>query len=349
MSLIHSRPRQHRGLSMIEVMVGLLIGMISVLAIMRVFSLSEASRRTTSGGSDAQTNGTLAMYQLQRDLKQSGAGINRRMFGCTVTLRAGIAVSQFAPITINHPSIPAGDANTDTLLLISSTSSGAPEGAAVVGQPGQSQYSVQAPNAFATGDRVLALRQTLPSPCTLTAEAVTATAVSPAPLVTVATGVSGMSNGRLYNLGATPMAMAYAVRGGNLTACDLMASNCLATASASNATVWVPIASNIVTLRAQYARDGSSPMDGIIDTYDQTSPTTDCGWTRVLGARIVVVGRSAQYEKGSVTASANPAWAGSSGAPITLSGTGWDHYRYKLFETMATSRNVAWIGVVPGC
>ena len=42
-------------------MVGLLIGMLAVILIMQVFANSEGSKRTTTGGDDAQINGSIVL------------------------------------------------------------------------------------------------------------------------------------------------------------------------------------------------------------------------------------------------------------------------------------------------
>jgi len=48
--------RTQRGLSLIELMVGVLIGMLTVLAITQVLMSTEGRKRTTADGSDAQLN-----------------------------------------------------------------------------------------------------------------------------------------------------------------------------------------------------------------------------------------------------------------------------------------------------
>jgi type IV pilus assembly protein PilW len=59
---IRSRQRQAAsGFSLIEILVGLLIGMLSVIVIMQVFGVFEGNKRTTTGGDDAQINGTVAL------------------------------------------------------------------------------------------------------------------------------------------------------------------------------------------------------------------------------------------------------------------------------------------------
>jgi type IV pilus assembly protein PilW len=350
------RHRRPRGFSLIELLVGLVIGMIAVIVMMQVLSVSEANKRTTTGGDDAQNNGAIALYSLQRDMRQAGYGINAfSVIGCNLTLRAGVTANALGPVVINHASIPAGDPNTDTLLVAYGAANDGPEGDLIAAQPAQTTYnlagftSVGGAPSVAVGDNVVAQSATRPSPCTLSVEAVTAVANSN---VTVGTGVLGMTGGALFNLGQAPTVLAYAVRNGNLTVCNYIVSNC---GGAFNAAQWVSLASNVVSLRAEYGRDTSAPMDGTVDVFDQTQPATACAWVRMRAARVVVVARSAQLEKDNVTTVA-PTWAGSGTTPIDVSknpdGTAnpdWQRYRYKVFETVVPLRNMAWMGVQAGC
>lgn len=353
---LRSSSRQSAGFSLVEVMIGLLIGMIAVIVMMQVFSVSEGYKRTTTGGDDAQNNGAIALYALQRDLRQSGHGANAfHLIGCNVNLRAGVTLNAMGPVTINHASIPAGDANTDRLLVVYGNSNGSPEGERIEAQPNTTTYTVSTPTApavgpgsFAAGDRVIAEAQTRPAPCNLTMETVVSTAA--VSNVTVGTGVAGMSGGVLYNLGPAPKVLAYAVRGGNLTVCDYMLNDCSVAASVTNPAIWVPVASNVVSLRAQYGQDTTVPnMNATVDVYNQTTPATECAWARVSAIQLALVARSANYEKDNVTTAA-PAWAGSAGNAIDLSGNPtWQHYRYKVFQTVVPQRNMAWMGVQAGC
>jgi type IV pilus assembly protein PilW len=174
-----------------------------------------------------------------------------------------------------------------------------------------------------------------------------------------------MQNGKLYNLGATPKVLAYAVRDGNLTVCDYRLNDCSKTTSG----FWTPIANNIVGMRAQYGRDRTSLMDGIVDFWDATkNPTETCGvtadntgWLRISAVRIALVARNSQPEKTAVTAAA-PIWMGttevvgvSASAPIDVSdapraaGFDWDQYRYRVFETVVPLRNITTLGAISGC
>ena len=78
-------PRRLRGFSMVELMVAMMIALIAVIIMFQVFETSEGVRRTTASGGDAQQNGTIALYSLQRDLRSAGAGINDTTYaGCPI-------------------------------------------------------------------------------------------------------------------------------------------------------------------------------------------------------------------------------------------------------------------------
>lgn len=344
-----SRHAAVEGFSLVEVMVGLVIGMLALLAILRILTLTEAQRRTTSGSSDAENNGALALHILQRDIRQAGYGFSvTRLLGCSLSLRTGVSLSALAPLTINSANVAAGDAQTDTLLIVYGSAGGSPEGTGVIQQTAQAQYTVTTPTAFATGDRIIPAIQTRPTPCSLTLEQVSAVTSSP-PVVSVASGTAAMSNGALFNLGPSPIVIAYAVRSGELTACDYLLNNCSDSSKTGDRSVWVAVASGVVSLRAQYARDTSTPADAIVDAYDQSLPASACAWTRALATRVAVVARSAQLEKTNVSSSA-PTWAGSATAAINLSANSdWQRHRYQVFQTTVPTRNLAWMGVPAGC
>lgn len=72
-----------KGFSLVEVMVAMVIGMVSMIVVMQVFFLSESRKRTTTGGADAQANAALAYYMLERDIKMAGWGIDSAAYsGC---------------------------------------------------------------------------------------------------------------------------------------------------------------------------------------------------------------------------------------------------------------------------
>ena len=394
-------------------MVGMVIGMLGIIVIMQVFALFEGQKRTTSGGGEAQNTGAIALSGLSDDIRQSGYGFNLiNLIGCDVLLPAGLpmrsagtvaaTLKAMAPVTINSASVPAGDANTDTLLMAYGNSDVLPEGNSIVGPVIDStHFSVQSYKSFLAppdptvshGDYVIATpqnRSCAPSSPTVTilnqVTAVTNPTLTITPGVTPA---SSVTPGMLFNLGQTVTIHAYAVRNGSLTMCDYMTNDCgdplkvnptvLNPTAVLDPTVWVPLASNIVSLRAQYGQDitnhapsivspKTGSMDGVVDIYSQTPPGNTgvsadaCGWLRTLSIRLALVARNSQLEKTVVTATAppwegstatnnNPAWVGStmgaSANPIDLTqnpnGTAnpnWKNYRYKIFQSTVPIRNI---------
>jgi type IV pilus assembly protein PilW len=351
--MIDSTRSHARGFSLIELMVAMAIGLFGVIVMMQVYVSSESSKRNTTSGADAMNEGIMAVYALQRDVRMGGFGIaDARLMGCDVLLRTGVTLNAMAPVTINHASIPAGDANTDTLLVVYATTSTTTQGDEVI-----AATEVQTPSMFAVNDWVIqAPDKAANSACsnTLVLDQVATVTATPSTL-TLTSGTPLVVDNTLFNLGPgllPPKIIAYAIRGGNLTQCDYNTQNCGAAGSAGDATVWVPVASNIVSLRAQYGRDTSAAgsMLGVADTYDQTMPTPAiaCSWARVPAVRLALVARSAQAAAAATAAA--PVWEGSATNPINLTcNTAWQNYRYKVFQTVIPVRNITWMGVVAGC
>lgn len=371
-----------------EIMVAMVIALLAMLVTMQVYSLFEGQKRSTTGSADAMNNGAIALYGLQSAILQSGYGVSSfNLLGCDVVLRGGVTLSNIAPVTINHASITGQDANTDTLLVVYGTGNGSPEGDKITLQPLGSTniYAVATPTSFAVNDLVIAEPQIRPSPCSVAnalrldrVTVVDATAAT----VSVVTGVAGVANGTLFNLGRVPVIQAYAIRNGNLTVCDYTVNDCGGlSGNNGNVAIWVPIANNIVSMRAQYGRDTSATMDAIVDGYSQNTGlgvagsgapifvpvNVQCSWARIPAISLALLARSAQPEKPAITpTTAVPTWAGSltnmagtpailGGVPFVLSGTtvpaglSWQNYRYKVFETTAAIRNISWKGVATGC
>jgi len=77
--------RASRGFTLVEVMVGVMIGLIATVVIFQVFAVSESQKRTTTGGSDAQQNGGFSLFQIERDIRMAGYGLNNMaLLGCRI-------------------------------------------------------------------------------------------------------------------------------------------------------------------------------------------------------------------------------------------------------------------------
>jgi type IV pilus assembly protein PilW len=346
--------RGQRGFSLVEIMIGLLIAMIGVVIMTQVLLNSEQRSRTTTTGNDALSNGAVMMHLLQRDLAQSGFGINSvKLLGCTLALPAPANKTiTIAPVMINPPTtiIPAGDPNTDRLLVMYGSDNGQPEGNDVLGPPSGNAYTMQAPLSFQQNDFVIVATD-VGCPSTRTLARITS---KPTDTVTLDTVVAGATT--LYNLGQTPRIIAYAVRNGSLTSCDYLSADCSSTSAAN----WTAVGGNVVSLRAQYGQDTNpGTADGMIDVWNQTTPDTACKWVRASAVRYALVAKSTQFEStinaagqrvGDTVTAAAPTWQGSTDAPIDLtSDTDWKSFRYRTFETVVPARNLVWMEAKAGC
>lgn len=75
--------RRESGFSLVELMVGVVIGLLAVVVMFQVFAVSEGQRRTTTGSGDAQQNGVSALFLIERDVRMAGYGIGYfPLLGC---------------------------------------------------------------------------------------------------------------------------------------------------------------------------------------------------------------------------------------------------------------------------
>lgn len=119
-----------QGFSIIEVLVGMLIGLIVVLVTGQVLSMNYAQSNTTATATDSMVNGSLALHEITREGARSGFGISAvpELYGCTVVRRTASAVAAdirvdtftLAPVVIEDG---AGGA-PDSIILTSSHSKG---------------------------------------------------------------------------------------------------------------------------------------------------------------------------------------------------------------------------------
>jgi type IV pilus assembly protein PilW len=414
--------RVSAGFSLVEMMVALVIGLVATLVIMQIFTLSEGRKRTSTGGADAQTNAAVALYMLERDVRQAGYGFSPNtedfvpIFSPPPTgvLTSGILAqcatvraynssrattanftysnSTFAPVVINPPGYPAGDTNTDVILVNYSGTGGMMGNGIPITQAGSSvqtggtvpDYVVVTSRAgFNQGDMILAVPAG-GSGLDCTIGEVTGLPVAAPPTGSqCSTGVTGAVNtinhnnlsyqsvytgctavnatwnksgagvsyaagSKLYNLGPVGsfVSRVYAVRGGNLTMCDLTANDCTAAvASPPDSSVWTPIAAGVVSLRAQYGKD--TDADGAINQWDATQ-VSGASIAQIVAVRMAVVTRSNQYEKASDFTASAPVWHkdASNSSDVTMdisaSGTNWARYRYKVVQSIIPLRNMIW-------
>jgi type IV pilus assembly protein PilW len=78
----HSRARA-AGFTLVEMMVGMLIGLVAIIVMFQVFAVSEAQKRTTAGAGEAQQNGVTSLFLMERDARMAGYGLGYLpLLGC---------------------------------------------------------------------------------------------------------------------------------------------------------------------------------------------------------------------------------------------------------------------------
>jgi type IV pilus assembly protein PilW len=109
-----------RGFSLIEVMVGMMIGLIGCIVIFQVFSVNERYKRSTTSGSDAQIAGALAIFTLERELKMAGFGVSDRVaLGCNMLGYTSTRSPTSYNLTLAPVQIHAGpDAATPDIISV---------------------------------------------------------------------------------------------------------------------------------------------------------------------------------------------------------------------------------------
>ncbi|HWT20047.1 MAG TPA: PilW family protein [Variovorax sp.] len=106
-----------RGLTLIELLVALAIGLVVVLAVTSVVTVGEAHKRSTTSTNDMNQSGSYAAYMIDRVLRSAGSGFaqtgTRGLFGCRLSAARNI---NGAATTILPRTTSAFPAPFDTLL-----------------------------------------------------------------------------------------------------------------------------------------------------------------------------------------------------------------------------------------
>jgi type IV pilus assembly protein PilW len=360
-----------RGFTLIELMIGLAVGLFATLAITQIMTVAEGQKRSAMAGSDAQISGVLALATLRQSIEMAGYGFSSEpaSLGCPIQATFNGAVvagfpADLVPLIITNG---AGGA-PDTIRILGSAKTSFSAPVRLTGPYDHTNnlrkyaFPVASMEGLQPGDLMLAVTD-----ATTACEMFQATAVpaGAAALVQVpraddvahwnATGFPFLPydvGQFLVNFG-TLVDITYSVS----AAGALQSNNFVLDAnSAPTYTGPIDLFANVVNLQAYYGKDTGFPANGAIDTWDTTTPTTNAGWRQVRAVRVAVASRSVQYEKEEVTAT-NPLWdvgadsvilgAASCGASKCLELkvdqlADWKHYRYKVFDTIVPLRNMLW-------
>lgn len=376
----HADAHRQRGVTLIELMVGLLIGLLAVLVISQVMLNAEGQKRTTTSGADAQLTGTLAAYTLQRDLEMAGYGLATSGIGLGCTVRSlrftagnGGANRTLAPVVIADGG-SAGQPDTLRIYAASKSSFSVPTRVTndhPLAGAGVGEFVVNNMVGVQPGDLLVAV----PNPpnasnlCTVFRYAGTGSVAGTtiphasgaasdptnwntpqASLLALFPAAGYPAGSYVVNLGDGLIDRTYSIVSGALQLAEF--DGAAATLATSE------LFPQVVNLQAYYGKDTTG--DGAVDVYDTVTPTTPAGWAQVVAVRVAVVVRSNRYEVDLVTPAA-PVW--DLGATPTVAGaiacgssqcltlpvdadivnaTDWKHYRYKVYDTVVPLRNLLW-------
>jgi len=360
---------RHRqtGFTLIELMVGMAIGMIATIIIVQVMSVFEAQKRTTTGSADAQTNGGIALYSIAREVQMGGfplLPIADSALECTTTTYGSTGITGIAPVIVTEGVSASGVSASDTITIRYGSSL---LGGAV------SQITAKSGNDATLGSNLGCAANDITlvntgAVCALSkATAVSAAGASPI-TVTVAGLPGAVSGANLACLGAWNE-VTYSV--------NTATGNLDRTAVVNGVSSTSPSVVGIVNLQVQYGISGAANsnqivrwvnaknvgslggagIDGASTGADWGSSMTVPNRNRIKAIRIAVVARNAKIEQTAVTSacssltSSTPtglcAWAGSTTNPaptvdLSQGDANWAKYRYRVFETIIPLRNVIW-------
>lgn len=374
--------RRNQGFSLVEVMIGMVMGMIVLLVIMQAFSVAEGYKRTTTTGSDSQINGLMALRTLESEVRMAGYGMTNTASLCPSIKSINPATGNIATPPINNMPVKIVDGGTgpDTIEIVySSSSTGAAPTRITVNMPTPSNATfVSSTTGYAACDFILYASKDGSKVCAL--QQATDTFASPAKILTS----SGQSN---YNPNGGAVEAALFPSGGYSTS-DIVinmgqyidrrfsvnktaskdeyflrqtkvnsaADGC----STADPNPDLDLISNIVNIQAQY---GVAPIASQQVNCWTGAATTDTGCTitggdnwsappiadakRIKAVRVAIVARSALSEKPSTGSTCNTTTT----APISWDGgpvidltsvPNWQCYRYKVYQTVIPLINVMW-------
>ena len=377
----HTSPRRGallRGISLIETMVGMVIGILVTLIITQVWSNFEGQKQRTVSSSSAQTSGLLALTELEQDVRNAGAGLtNSAAFDCTNTVSyyetGGVAISPIPAYAGGLAMVPVqitdGGTGSDTLTIKrGSDLLGALPATITQTMPSSSaELNISSTAGFASGDIVLTVDSTTGNCTVMLITQVQGAALklqhNPGGTTTYnpTTSFQNANAWPAYSSGAKILKVgqlishAYTVNTSNQLV--------LTDVSVPGAPTTSILATDIVKIKAQYgvANAGSQDVNSWVNA------TASTGWNtldsvkakRIKAIRLVIVARSAKKEAADVTGSClnvsggvnnGPcAWSDTVAAPAPLidlsSNSDWKKYRYRVYQTIIPIRNVIWAGV----
>lgn len=379
----HRIAGRERGMSLVDILVGMVIGLIGMIVVFQSFNAFEGQKRATTVTNDAQESGLMALTTIEREMRLAGYG----MFYQNDTICTGyrqwvnnnpVEITSFLPVVITN-----GSSNTsDSLTLTFSTSGfGATPSQVQVDFKGTVPEIVVdnsiGNRVYKAGDYILVGRvgqactrlqvssvRTDPQNPKFLALKVepgsTAPANPPADKLNVLLPAGGYSNDRVRPTVVANMGVMRRVTYG--VEIDANQNGRLQVEDLTAGTAPIAIADGIVGMQAQYGISAATNTQEVSSWVDATGSWAAPAFAdqgRVKAIRVAVVARSQLYEKDALTGldvvcnntsgtnDKGPCtWRDTTASPAPIfdltAKTDWQHYRYRVYETIVPLRNVMW-------
>lgn len=364
-----------KGFSLIELMVGVIIAILSSIVVLQVYSVADRQKRTTTGSADAQSNGALAIHMLDRDIRMAGWGLEgSAMANCTNTYTYYEEGGAGGPITDFYASagITDGGTNPDTINI---KYYGNPDVANIdfsqviltkTMPQSSAELNVSRTNVCKEGDLAFVMQ----SPnCTLIQ--ITQVQDQALKLQHNPGGTSSYNPSAAYqNANGWP---AYTgCSGGSACSTTPATIQCFSKLfrrtyrifeqnlemqqpDDDDITQTYRVAPEIIDMQAQYgiAPSGSQQVNEWQSaTGAWAAPLSTANIRRIKAIRIAIVARSSHYEKpesGSTCSTTTEEqvsdWSSWASFDTANYPADWQCYRYRVFETIIPLRNIIWAGV----
>jgi type IV pilus assembly protein PilW len=337
------------GASLIDVIVGLAVAMVALVVVYQAFIATDTARRSASAIADAQANAAFALFTLASQIGNAGTGWASAAQWLDACPAAASIAAALRPISVLVTDGGAAD-RPDTIVVRQTFAHALALPAAIAScAPAGTSFLVESPDAFAAGDRVIAITRT--GNCAMTN--VTAVSAPASGVVTVThTGIPIDLPLSTLLLDLGPASRASTMR------FDL-ASGALRSQDVVNGDAPVPLVSNVVNVKFLYGVD--SDGDGNLDTWVRADAAGSWAPAVLLAApratleriKAIRVGIIVRGERLDAALARDFHWVlfdceeeDKTACPGRLEGTiahtASGGYRYRTLETVVALRNVMW-------
>ena len=353
--------RRQQGLTIVELMVAMVVGLLVVIAATGTLGFLEASKRTSTGGNSALENGIAVLGTLEHDVKMAGLGFSSTGKLACPSLNVfyegtkRLDGARFVPVAVT-----AGTNAPDsvTITYADFTLAAAPSTLFLPMTSPDAEVIVENAGAIAVGDTAVLANPGSGAPCTVIS--VTSVATSPPGTIRIGHGSGGHFNPASV---ASTFASATAyprnatinqANGLTWTTYRINADSRLELVNHLTGEVLV-LADNVVGLKVQYGvteAPGKTTITDWVDAVDAWANPDPAQVAQIRAIRVGLLLRNPQREKpasGSAdcaTTTAVPeAWPNGPRFDYVTALPDWQCYRYRTMRTTIPLKNLNWAGV----